>query len=158
MKRVPEVMKGKKFWLVAALVVVLLTISIYFVYAAVKKPSYVANKEFTKLGGDEVNGNGNGNGNGNSKSVDVYFFHTSWCPHCKTAEPIWNNLKTEKPTVKGITINYIEVDCETDAATAEKFSVDGYPTIKLVTGNSVIEYDAKPELETLKRFIETSVV
>jgi thiol-disulfide isomerase/thioredoxin len=150
MKRVPKVMSGKKFWLVSALVVVLLTISIYFVYAAVKKPSYVANKEFTKLGGDE--------GNGNGKRVDVYFFHTSWCPHCKTAEPIWNNLKTEKPTVKGITINYIEVDCETDAATAEKFSVDGYPTIKLVTGNSVIEYDAKPELETLKRFIETSVV
>lgn len=148
MKHVPKVMNGKKFWLVAALVVVLVPISIYFFYAAVKKPSYVANKEFTKLGGDEVNG----------KRVDVYFFHTSWCPHCKTAEPIWNNLKTEKPTVKGITINYIEVDCETDAATAEKFSVDGYPTIKLVTGNSVIEYDAKPELETLKRFIETSVV
>ena len=150
MKHVPKDMMGKKFWLVVALVVVLVTISIYFFYAAVKKPSYVANKEFTKLGGDEVNGNG--------KREDVYFFHTSWCPHCKTAEPIWNNLKTEKPTVKGITINYIEVDCETDAATAEKFSVDGYPTIKLVTGNSVIEYDAKPELETLKRFIETSVV
>lgn len=146
MKHVPKVMMGKKFWLVVApLVVVLVTISIYFFYAAVKKPSYVANKEFTKLGGD-------------GKRVDVYFFHTSWCPHCKTAEPIWNNLKTEKPTVKGITINYIEVDCETDTATAEKFSVDGYPTIKLVTGNSVIEYDAKPELETLKRFIETSVV
>ena len=148
MNRLPKVMKGKYFWLVAALVVVLLTISFYFMYATLKKPSYVANKEFANLRDD---------GKGAGKGVDIYFFYTSWCPHCKTARPIWDNLKTEKPTVKGITINYIEIDCEKDAATAERFSVDGYPTIKLVRGNSVIEYDAKPELETLKRFIDTSV-
>lgn len=151
MKRVPKMMKGKYFWLVASLVVVLISITAYYMFALLKKPSYVANKEFTKI-------NGGGSGGDANKHVDIYFFHTSWCPHCKTAFPVWNTLKAEKPSVNGITINYIEVDCEKDAATAEKYSVEGYPTIKLVHGNSVIEYDAKPDLETLKRFIDTSVV
>ena len=102
-------------------------------------------------------GAGAGAGPGPGENIDIYFFYTSWCPHCKTAFPVWNTLKAEKPKVNGVTINYIEVDCEKDAATAEKYSVEGYPTIKLVRGNSVIEYDAKPELDTLKRFIDTSI-
>mgnify|MGYP002021162496 FL=1 len=150
MKRIPDVMKGKYFWLIAALVIVLSAVSFYYVRAAInKKPSYVENKEFVK-------GQGSSN-DGPSNAVDIYFFYTSWCPHCKTAFPVWNSLKAEKPAVKGITINYIEVDCEKEAQTAEKFAVDGYPTIKLVHGKQVIEYDAKPELDTLKHFIETSV-
>lgn len=154
MKRVPKVMKGKYFWLVTFLVLVLVSVSVYYMFAVLRKPSYVANKEFIKT---KSGGSGGGSDGDADKHVDIYFFYTSWCPHCKTAFPVWNTLKAEKPNVKGITINYIEVDCEKDGATAEKYSVEGYPTIKLVHGNSVIEYDAKPELETLKRFIDTSV-
>ena len=146
-KRVSSVMKGKYFWLVVALVVVLMSFTIYYIRQLNKKPTYVENKEFTQ---------GKTSG-GPDKSVEIYFFYTSWCPHCKTAFPVWNALKNEKPTVKGIQINYIEVDCEKDAQTAEKYSVEGYPTIKLVSGKQVIEYDAKPDLDTLKHFIETSI-
>lgn len=149
MKRVSKVMKGKYFWLVVALVVVLMSITIYFIRKLNSKPSYVENKEFIQGQSDGVKGP--------TKAVDIYFFYTSWCPHCKTAFPVWNALKSEKPVVKGITINYIEVDCEKDSQTAEKFSVEGYPTIKLVHGKQVIEYDAKPDLDTLKHFIDTSI-
>ena len=149
MKRIPNVMKGKFFWLTAAFVMLMLAITLYYLHAAKSKTPYVENKEFVKGQGTAIEGSRN--------AVDMYFFYTSWCPHCKTAFPVWNSLKTEKPIVKGITINYIEVDCEKEADTAEKFAVDGYPTIKLVHGKQIIEYDAKPDLETLKHFIETSV-
>ena len=34
---------------------------------------------------------------------------------------------------------------------------EGYPTIKLVDNNKIIEYDAKPELDTLHQFLNTSL-
>ena len=39
----------------------------------------------------------------------------------------------------------------------EKYKVEGYPTIKLVVGNQVIEYDAKPDVDTLKQFLNVSL-
>ena len=86
--------------------------------------SYVSNKEF--IDKDQ--------GEGGSGVAEIYFFYTEWCPHCKTAKPIWNSLKNEykDKSIKNITINFIEVDCEKDTASANKFNVEGYPTIKLV--------------------------
>ena len=103
---------------------------------------YVENKEFVTTDNDEID---------NEHTPDMYFFYTSWCPHCKTAFPIWNKLKE-----KYNNINFIEVDCDEDTQTADKFKIEGYPTIKLVKNNKIIEYDAKPELETLIKFIQSS--
>jgi thiol-disulfide isomerase/thioredoxin len=113
-------------------------------------PSYVANKEFTSQG--EQDG-------GDSDVADLYLFYTTWCPHCKTTKPIWEKLKNKvgNSGVKGVKINFIEIDCDKDKDTANKFKVEGYPTIKMVHNNQVIEYDAKPNLETLMQFLETSL-
>ena len=51
----------------------------------------------------------------------------------------------------------MEIDCDKDTAIAEKFKVEGYPTIKLVRGNQVIEYDAKPDIDTLNQFLNASL-
>jgi thiol-disulfide isomerase/thioredoxin len=109
------------------------------------KPTYVANDEFKAAGPVD--------------SVELYFFHTTWCPHCKKAMPVWNKFKEEIGTnrINGVAVHFIEVDCEEDKATAEKFKVTGYPTIKLVKGNQVIEYDAKPDVDTLREFLQTSL-
>tara|TARA_B100000902_G_C27275793_1_gene898779 strand:+ start:1429 stop:1872 length:444 start_codon:yes stop_codon:yes gene_type:complete len=138
---------SKKVLMITGFVTILLGISFSVYMWYVRKPSYVANKEFTS---------GKGGVSG-KQSVDLYFFYTSWCPHCKTAFPIWNTLKGETNVVNGKQINFIEVDCEKDTETAEKFAVEGYPTIKLVDVNKTIEYDAKPDLDTLKKFLSTSI-
>ena len=134
---------SKKAVLISLFVVCLLGISFGVYMWYVRKPSYIANKEFS-LDKD-------------SAFVHLYFFYTSWCPHCKTAFPIWNKLTDEVKTVNGKQINYFEVDCEKDTETAEKFAVEGYPTIKLVDGKKIIEYDAKPDLDTLNEFLSTSI-
>ena len=140
-------MKNENFLPVSLCVVVFVCASIYVYIQYVKpKSKYVDNKEFiTKDQNHEV------------RSVDLYFFYTAWCPHCKTAFPIWNTLKNDNKTIKGVSINYIEVDCDKDSDTANKFNVEGYPTIKLQKGKTVIEYDAKPELETILHFLNTSL-
>ena len=73
--------------------------------------------------------------------------------------PVWNDLKSEigDNKFKGYNINFLEVDCDQDKETADKYDVKGYPTIKLVKGNQVIEYDAKPNKDTLLEFLNSSL-
>jgi len=125
----------------------------YYTYKTYIKPGiyegYVANNEFKP----QVDGNGA------SGDVELYFFYTNWCPHCKTAKPVWQELKDEMQDKKinGRQITFIDVDCDADTATAETFNVKGYPTVKLVKDGQVIEYDAKPDKDTLMEFLQTSV-
>ena len=101
-----------------------------------------------------------GNDNGN-QDAELLFFFTNWCPHCKTAKPIWNELKTEyeNKTINGYKIIFTEIDCSEETAEVEKmmnqYNVEGYPTIKLLKDGQVIEYDAKPTKETLTQFLNT---
>ena len=135
----------------------ILLVSIIFIIAAIytykqyvtprTSPTYVANKEYMTEEPDA------------SKVVDLYFFYTNWCPHCKTAKPIWHSFKEEigGNKVKGYKINFIEVDCEKETSVADKFNVVGYPTIKLIKGNEIVEYDAKPDKATLLEFLDSSL-
>ena len=73
--------------------------------------------------------------------------------------PAWKSFKEEigNKKVKDYTVNFFEVDCDKDTTLANKFNIEGYPTIKLVNGNQIIEYDAKTDKEILMQFITTSL-
>ena len=148
--RIREIFANKRFMMITIITIIFIVIAIYTYktyIAPSSKTDYVANKEFTTGGDEDVN------------SADLYFFYTEWCPHCKTAKPIWKNLKEDigKKEINGKKIHFIAVDCDKDPTTAEKYKVEGYPTIKLVVGNRVIEYDAKPDVDTLKQFLNVSL-
>ena len=143
-------MTSQKYLIIVFLAICFLVVS-WFTYTRYLAPklatNYVTNQEYTTAPVGGVN------------AVDLYFFHTTWCPHCRTALPIWQEFKADLGTgkVKGFTVNFHEVDCEKDTATADRFKVTGYPSIKLVKGNQVIDYDAKPDKATLKEFLESSL-
>ena len=145
-----NVLKNKKILIVIGCSAIFICAAI-FVFLTYVKPKlnkqYVANKEFTKT--DSIVNN----------QADLYFFYTSWCPHCKSAKPTWEKLKQEvgNSQINGTTVKFIEIDCDEDPGTADKFKVEGYPTIKLVHKNQIIEYDAKPDVDTLKTFLEKSI-
>ena len=85
-----------------------------------------------------------------NKSAELLFFFANWCPHCKTAKPIWDELKSEyqDKKINGYHIIFTEINCSEETAEVDKmmnlYSVEGYPTIKLLKEGQVIEYDAKP--------------
>ena len=62
--------------------------------------------------------------------------------------------KIENKTFNNNRVIVREVDGETDSETADKFKIEGYPTIKLVTEDgTVYDYDARPNVETLMQFL-----
>ena len=122
----------------------------YFYYIAPQnKTQYKANSEHISI--DQPNG----------KNAELLFFFADWCPHCKTAKPIWNDLKTqyENKTINGYKVIFTEVNCSEETAEVDKmmnqYNIEGYPTIKLLKDGQIIEYDAKPSKDTLNQFLNT---
>ncbi len=129
-----------------------LAVFYYFYYIAPSsKSTYHPNSELMPLGSSSGTGN----------TAELMFFYADWCPHCKAAKPIWNDLKSEyeNKTINGYTVVFTDVDCSEETAEVEKlmnqYNIEGYPTIKLIKDGQVIEYDAKPSKETLTKFLNT---
>ena len=108
----------------------------------------------------------------NIRTAEVLFFYADWCPHCKKVKDpagssMWDKLITSERVkdgtiINGYAIKYVAKDCtnnkdpETQEA-LDKYKVEGFPTFKIALGKEIIEFDAKPELDTLERFILTTL-
>ena len=96
-----------------------------------------------------------------NKTATMMLFYVDWCPHCKTAKPEWNDLKTEYDgkTINGYTLTFVEYNCTNENPETnqlmDKYNIEGYPTIKLLKDNQIIEYDAKPTKSTMEQFLTT---
>ena len=95
-----------------------------------------------------------------TKTAHLMLFYVDWCPHCKTAKPEWNALKEEYDgkAINGYIVVFEEYNCTEESSQEElinKYKIEGYPTIKLIKDNQVIEYDAKPTKETMEKFLTT---
>jgi thiol-disulfide isomerase/thioredoxin len=95
------------------------------------------------------------------KSAELMLFHVDWCPHCKTAKPEWDQVKDEyqNKSINGYKVMFNEINCTDETPEKvkmiETYKIEGYPTIKLVKDNQVIDFDAKPTKETLTKFLNT---
>ena len=98
-----------------------------------------------------------GIGTDNDKVAQLFLFKVDWCPHCKTAKPVFDEAEKELNgrQINGYTVVFKTVDCEGEPELADKFKIEGFPTIKLVKDGNVIEYDAKPDKDKIKVFLET---
>lgn len=131
--------------------IVLIVLGYYMFTQHSKKDSneYVANRQYANK--DDM------------KSTELILFYVDWCPHCKTAKPEWEKVKEayQGRQINGYTIIMTEHNCTDESAENEallnKFKIEGYPTIKLLKDNQVIEFDAKPTQQNLEEFLNTAV-
>jgi thiol-disulfide isomerase/thioredoxin len=97
------------------------------------------------------------------KEAEIMLFHVDWCPHCKTAKPEWDKFKAEVESngglINGRRVIFTEYNCtkETDEIVkiTQKYKIEGYPTIKLLKDEQIIEFDAKPSKATLQQFLSS---
>jgi thiol-disulfide isomerase/thioredoxin len=137
--------------IVGVLLVVLLLVGIYFYVTLIHKKSetkYVANYQ----------------NHASSKQVaELMFFYADWCPHCKVAKGDWEQLKAEYDgkQLNGYNLVFREINCTTESpetdALMSQYQVEGYPTFKLVKGDEVMSFEAKPTKDNLSQFLQTMV-
>tara|TARA_B100001175_G_C19480414_1_gene626789 strand:+ start:802 stop:1302 length:501 start_codon:yes stop_codon:yes gene_type:complete len=130
-------------WLFLTLVIA------YFSYTSYIKPmisEHKLNKEFINKNID------------NSEDILVMYFYTEWCPYCKKAKPEWNKFESyvdNKNKSIDYTINLVSINCDESKSIADKYEVDGYPTVKLVYKNKVYDFDAKVTKDSLVDFLDS---
>ena len=97
---------------------------------------------------------------GGEKQAELLFFFADWCPHCKKAKPIVDEIKNkyDKRTINFHTINVTYVDCTNETQESkrllEQYEVEGFPTIFLKIGKNVTKYEESPSKDELSKFIE----
>jgi len=144
-----SLLTNTRFWMILILVIFFLFVAGY-VYNKYVTPvidsDYTPNNEFTKPSEYD-------------EEVDIYLFTVEWCPHSKNAIPVWEEIKEEYNNKKfnNYKLNFIQVDGEENQELADKYNVEAFPTIKLVKGKQIIEYDAKPSVEHLKEFLNSTL-
>ncbi len=177
MQKFVEFIKSPSFLIYSAVVVLFLGIG-YYVYNYYilprMNPSWVANNEFLKGETEDDQASGGGGGGGGAGGDDppnlasLYLFHADWCPYSKKILPIWNEVKEnmEQKIYNGWRLQFVEIDGDKQPQdlnffeveylkNAEKKKIDGYPSIYLVKGGSVNEFDAEPNVETLTEFVNS---
>lgn len=98
------------------------------------------------------------------KEVNIIFFYVDWCPHCKTSKPEWNSFKNDYDgqTINGYIVKCMDINCTQDndpkiVNYIQEFQIDGYPTIKLVNGDTKVDFQARVTKKNLESFMYSTL-
>tara|TARA_B100000963_G_scaffold361481_2_gene397143 strand:- start:989 stop:1489 length:501 start_codon:yes stop_codon:yes gene_type:complete len=138
---------------IVAFILLFVAYYVYITYVAPKlNPSYVANKEFLKKGSEEYG------------VAKVMLFYATWCPLSKKAMPIWHKIKEkyDGKTINGYLLTFEEFNgSDSDdpkiSQELDKYKIEGFPSIKILKDNEMIDFDANPTEGALEEFITTVV-
>jgi thiol-disulfide isomerase/thioredoxin len=131
------------------LIIIGYSIYVYYIKPALKKNSMNTAEVY------------NESSTGNTNQGELILFYVDWCPHCKTAKPEWEKVKSQYngKIINGYTVTFTEINCTTETQQiqqmVDQYKIEGYPTIKLLKDSQVIEYDAKPTKSTMEQFLHT---
>eukprot|EP00550_Attheya_septentrionalis_P003329 CAMPEP_0198290042 /NCGR_PEP_ID=MMETSP1449-20131203/8035_1 /TAXON_ID=420275 /ORGANISM="Attheya septentrionalis, Strain CCMP2084" /LENGTH=219 /DNA_ID=CAMNT_0043988469 /DNA_START=96 /DNA_END=755 /DNA_ORIENTATION=- len=81
-------------------------------------------------------------------------FYAPWCGHCKTLEPIWDELAetlTAEHADDGIVV--AKMDMTKNTKTGERFEIRGFPTLKFFAGRKMYTYRGPRTLEAMKEYV-----
>lgn len=142
--------RSKYLVLITILGIVVFTYFSYYGYNNYFKNKYFENMEILDVANS-----------GRNEEVVIMFFHADWCPHCRKAQPIWDEFvsKYSSNKINGYKVVFQDVDCTNDKNTQtqtklEKYNVESFPTIKMVKDNDVIDFDSKITATTLEAFVD----
>jgi thiol-disulfide isomerase/thioredoxin len=144
----------KRVLLISTLLIVFVGVTVY----------YYSN--FLKTYKNSKNEKNIPNSNRRATGVDVLFFHTDWCPHCKNALPTWHQFveKYDNTVVNGYKVTCIGgrngIDCSNadDPKSNEirkKYNVESYPSIKMNKGETTVAFDTRINIDNLGKFVNS---
>jgi protein disulfide-isomerase-like protein len=77
----------------------------------------------------------------NDGNVWLIEFYTSWCKHCQTFKPSYDNIALTFHSSPQEKIRVAKVDCTIEKALTTRFGVRGYPSFYVVAGRKAYEFE-----------------
>jgi len=92
----------------------------------------------------------------NTEKTVLVEFYAPWCGHCKSLEPVYNQLGEKYKDHAEIVI----AKMDSTANEVEEVKVEGFPTIKLFKkgDNKIVDYNGERTLEGMSKFLESGGV
>ena len=136
--------------MVCILVIVLIVVAVYYIINANNQENFYSQPMSLKHIIEKPNPNPN--------EVYLILFYVEWCPHCVSSKPEIAKLTEE---IDGKKINNVKVnvrannceDSEVEKDLARDNNVEGYPTIKLIKNNEVVDYNGPRTKEGIMVFL-----
>ena len=93
-----------------------------------------------------------------SEDKCLVLFHAEWCGHCKKLMPEWDEAASEINAMEsGVKLRKVECgkpgENESHKMLMEKYSIQGYPTIKYFENGEAKEYTGERSKDGLKSFL-----
>ena len=92
-------------------------------------------------------------------NMTIMYFYTEWCPYCKSSKPEWDEFKSYMKNIEktvDYNIDLISIDCDKQKDIADKYAIEGYPSIKLIYKGNEYEFDAKVTKANLIQFYNST--
>lgn len=141
--------KGKNYWASVGLVVLIIAVVLayYYIYKSNREGFEGETPDLKVAKGECV----------------VALFYADWCGHCKTFKPKFmqametmNGKLSRGEYTNGKKVRFVLVDCDKFKELANKYGVNGYPTVKILTDDEQeLEYSGERSLEGLKKYLVT---
>lgn len=80
----------------------------------------------------------------------LLLFSTEWCGYSQRFFPVWEQLRKVAP------VQMIKIDCDKEKSIAKSFGIQGYPTIKLVVGKKIVDYNGNRDVNSILNFVKNT--
>lgn len=78
-------------------------------------------------------------------------FYAPWCGHCQKLAPVIDTLAVD-PAITEADVHVAKVDCTTERSICERFGVQSYPTLKVISAGRFYDYAGSREVAALAKF------
>ena len=84
--------------------------------------------------------------------ITIYFFWASWCPHCISFKPIFEEFENKVSDNQNIKINKVQCDENTQEVLdyVQKYNIEGFPSVIIVNDDGTFKhFEGKRNLKGL---------
>lgn len=125
---------------------VLTVLVLYFVYSKYQQRN---------MEGMQNHANSGSSGSSGASEIVCTMYYTDGCPHCVKAKPEWAKFEEayNGKNVNGKTIVVTKVNCEQNPEVADREGIQGFPTIRFVSGSQMMEYKDDRTFDSFSNFL-----
>ena len=87
---------------------------------------------------------------GPNQGCVLRFFYSNHCGHCTAMKPAWQEARKKMP--RNLTVEEIEASAFPEAT--EKYSITGFPTLRMYCGGRPIEYRGDRTSKSIMQFVK----